>query len=459
VGGGSAGRDPVLRDGTAMGTLVDRARREVSLRVMSDPEIYQLELERIFARTWILVGHESEIANPGDYVTRRVGEDPVILVRRRDGQIDCLLNVCPHRGTLVARADCGHAQAFRCIYHGWMFNLDGSIRGVPHREEMYADCYDGARMGLERARVEVFSGLVFVNWDASAPSLEEHLGEFRFYLNLMFNRTRRGLEVLGSPQRFVINANWKSAAEQFGGDGYHAGQLHRSLGSLLGIDMNDKHAAQLHAPIVSTRNGHNIVCFDMSGPLFQMSGGKTLTTMEKLALMPPAGVPADRVGELAEVFSEAELALLANNPPSNGGMFPHVGLWNMSGPLPDLSPGPFLSFRTYTPLGPDKFEFTMWVLVGRDADDAYRERVRRATSFSQGAAGFVEGDDSEVWPGQTLASRGHVARRTTMKYWAQAGHHPPKDWPGEGRVNDGFWKDDSQWAWWSRYFDLMSTGS
>jgi phenylpropionate dioxygenase-like ring-hydroxylating dioxygenase large terminal subunit len=449
-------REPVLRDGTPMGSLVDRTRREVSLRVMSDPEIYELELKRIFARTWILVGHESEIPNPGDYVTRRVGEDPVILTRNRDHSIECLLNVCPHRGMIVARADSGNTNLFRCVYHGWMFNLDGSIRGVPHKEKMYSDCYDPAHMGLRKARVGVYAGLIFVNWDESAPSLEEYLGDFRYYVNLMFNRCKEGMQVLGPPQRFIIHSNWKSAAEQFGGDGYHAGQLHRSLGSLTGLDMNDVHAAQLHAPIISTKEGHNIVCFDMAGPLFQMSGGKHLSTMEKLQILPPPGVPPESVAGLAEVYSEKELEVLANYPPSNGGMFPHVSLWNMNGPLVDMSAGPFMSFRVFAPLGPDKFEFTMWVLAGKNATEEYLERTRRATSFTNGAAGFVEGDDSEVWPGQTLASKGVIARETKMKYWAQAGHQPPAGWPEGGRVNDGFWKDDSQWSWWSRYFDFMT---
>jgi phenylpropionate dioxygenase-like ring-hydroxylating dioxygenase large terminal subunit len=452
-------RSPVLADGATVESLIDRDKREVATRVMSDPDIYQLELERIWAKTWIIVGHESEIPNAGDFITRRVADDPVIIVRRRDGQIDCLLNVCPHRGAVVCRAESGNGQSFRCIYHGWMFNLDGSFRGAPFKEELFSDCLDPPRMSLRRARVGVSAGIIFVNWDESAPSLEEHLGDFKYYFNVIFNRTRRGLEVLGPPQRFVINANWKTAAEQFGGDGYHAGQLHRSLGAAIGANMSDPAVSQMLAPKVSTDNGHNIICFDLGNMFRAIAGGKELSVMEKLGIMPPPGVPRELLPEIVAQFNEEELHLLATTPPSNGGMFPNVGIWNTYGPLPDGSVAPFISFRTYVPLGVDKFEFCMWVLVARDASEEYREVVRRATSFTQGAAGFVEGDDGEIWPGQSTASRGYIARQSTLKYWALAGDHPPEGWSGGGHVHTGFSKDDSQWAWWTRYFNLMTNSA
>ena len=451
----SAGRLP---DGTSVADLIDRERREVAMRVMSDPAIFQLELERIWATNWIVLAHESEIPEPGDFVTRKIGDDPVILTRDTNGEIRCLLNVCPHRGATVCRTDAGNNKLFRCIYHGWAFNLDGSVRGIPFREQMYGDCTeDVGQVGLRRARVEVFAGIVFVCWDESAPPLRDYLGEFGYYLDLMFNRTKRGLEVLGPPQRFVINANWKTAAEQFGGDGYHAGQLHRYLGAALGVNMSDPRVGQMHAPKVSTPEGHNIICFDLEDMFAMIGGGKELSPLERINILPPPGVPPQLVHEVVESLGEKELKLMTSTPPSNGGLFPNVGLWNTAyNPLPDGRPAPFISFRTYVPVGVDKFEFCMWVLVARDADEEYREQVRLATSFTQGAAGFIEGDDGEIWPGQYQGSKGFIARQSTMKYWALAGNHPPEGWPGGGNVHTPFSKDDSQWAWWTRYFELMS---
>src|ERR1700731_3271609 len=103
------GKRATLADGTPIDALIDRGKREISLRVLTDQSLYELELERLWARAWILVGHESEIPKAGDYVTRQMGADSVILVRQRDNTITCLLNVCPHRGMQICRTDRGNA--------------------------------------------------------------------------------------------------------------------------------------------------------------------------------------------------------------------------------------------------------------------------------------------------------------------------------------------------------------
>tara|TARA_R110000772_G_scaffold73034_11_gene159048 strand:+ start:5403 stop:6776 length:1374 start_codon:yes stop_codon:yes gene_type:complete len=445
----------VLKDGVPLSDLIDCERREVGQRVFSDAEIYQLELKQIWAKTWIAIGHETEIPNAGDFVTRRIGDDPVIMVRRRDGTVDCHLNVCPHRGTVVCRPEAGNATAFRCIYHGWMFNLDGSFRGLPFQGEMYPDGMDKSRMGLRSAKVETFGGIVFANWDENAAPLSDFLGDFEFYLNMMMNKTESGYEVLGPPQRFVINANWKTASEQFASDAAHANQLHRSLADISGLDRNNPEHWQMYAPKVSTPSGHSVICFDQRGVYETVAEGKELSWVEKLSIMPPPGMSADQVPALAKQFSESELEFLADTPPANGGMFPNVGLWNSTGFLPDKSMAGFCSLRTYVPLGMDKFEFTMWMMVSKDASEELRDHVRRTGSFMQGASGFVEGDDAEVWPGTTTGAVGYIGRQNTMKYWPMSGHNPPENWPGAGNVHTGLAMDDTQWAWWQHYFDCL----
>src|SRR5271156_273432 len=107
---------PVLSDGTPLRELVDFDKREVSMRVLSDPEIYRLELKRIFARSWGLVAHESEIPAAGDFVLRSIGADPVIVTRDAAGKVNVLLNVCSHRGMEICWADEGNAPTFKCPY-------------------------------------------------------------------------------------------------------------------------------------------------------------------------------------------------------------------------------------------------------------------------------------------------------------------------------------------------------
>src|SRR5882724_2111167 len=155
----------VLTDGTRIEDLVSLQTREVTMRVLSDPEIYDLELQRIFAKTWLLLGHESEIRNSGDYVVRDMGEDQVIVTRDREGKVNVLLNVCPHRGMRVCMGVIGNTQIHRCVYHGWAFRPDGEFIGAPvEREQMHGDIFKKSELGLRKARVHLYGGLIFATW-------------------------------------------------------------------------------------------------------------------------------------------------------------------------------------------------------------------------------------------------------------------------------------------------------
>src|SRR5687767_7206846 len=99
--------------------LVDREKGTLNAAIFSDPAIYRQELENIFTRCWLFVGHVSQIPNPGDFVLSRMGEEQVIVTRDRQGKVHVLLNSCRHRGNMVCRYDQGHAFAFQCSFHGW----------------------------------------------------------------------------------------------------------------------------------------------------------------------------------------------------------------------------------------------------------------------------------------------------------------------------------------------------
>ena len=164
-----------LTDGTRIEDLIDIEKREVSARVLSDPEIYQLELERIFGKAWLLLGHDTEIPKAGDYVVRDMGEDQVIVSRDRAGQVHVLLNMCTHQGMRVAM-DRGCTQVHRCVYHGWAFRPDGSFIGAPiEREQMHGSLCPKEGLGLRKARVQLYGGLIFATWNIR-PSLEEFSG-------------------------------------------------------------------------------------------------------------------------------------------------------------------------------------------------------------------------------------------------------------------------------------------
>ena len=115
----------------AVSQFIDIENREVSVAALHDHDLYELELERIFAKAWLMIGHETEIPNVGDYVVRLMGEDQVIVARAADGEVHVSLNVCPHRAMHICLADSGNARVHKCIYHGWAFRPDGSFIGAP----------------------------------------------------------------------------------------------------------------------------------------------------------------------------------------------------------------------------------------------------------------------------------------------------------------------------------------
>src|SRR5579871_4184385 len=108
--------------GTELPDLVRTSEGLVSARIFSDPDIYELEMERLFAHCWLFVAHASEIPQPGDFVVRSMGADPVIVSRDQDGHVHVLLNVCRHRGRQVCTEDAGRTARFQCGYHGWTYN-------------------------------------------------------------------------------------------------------------------------------------------------------------------------------------------------------------------------------------------------------------------------------------------------------------------------------------------------
>ena len=161
--------------------LVDVGKGLVDRRIFVDEEIYQQELEKIFTRVWLFIGHDSLVPNPNDFIMTYMGEDPVILTRDAKGELHAMLNMCRHRGNRVVRADDGNAKNFMCTYHGWTYSSDGGkLVSVPGLREAYYGELDVDNLGLiEVAHLDTYAGLVFATWDAEAPSLEDWLGDAR----------------------------------------------------------------------------------------------------------------------------------------------------------------------------------------------------------------------------------------------------------------------------------------
>jgi methanesulfonate monooxygenase subunit alpha len=146
-------------------------------RIFTDEEIFREEQERIFARTWQFVGHESEVANPGDFRCARIAGKSIIMVRGTDNVIRAFHNVCRHRSAEIVRDEAGTARMFTCFYHHWTYGLDGKLRGVSKPEGYEAVNLDRNELGLVPVRCESFAGLLFACLDDNVEPLREFLGD------------------------------------------------------------------------------------------------------------------------------------------------------------------------------------------------------------------------------------------------------------------------------------------
>ncbi len=202
----------------------------VHRRVYADAELFDLEMERIFERTWVYAAHDSEVARPGDYVRARIGRREVILVRTDDGGLAGFYNRCPHRGSMICNVRHGHVSTFDCSYHGWSFARDGQLLGVP-LPRGYSNEFDveDPRNSLEAvARIASYRGFIFINLCDHGPALEDYIAPVRDSLDNMVDRAPEG-ELLreGGEFRQIYYGNWKVHIENTF-DFLHGGFLHRS---------------------------------------------------------------------------------------------------------------------------------------------------------------------------------------------------------------------------------------
>ncbi len=191
-----------------------------------DPAMFALERERIFGRSWLFAGHESEWPEPGSYSEYVRCGAPVVIVRGEDGELRAFYNSCRHRGAPVTREACGTARRLTCQYHSWSYGTDGELKAVPDARN-FVDL-DMSSLGLVPLRCEIWDGWVFVNEDVDAQPLIDFLGPIG---DQMVAINGPGMRFVGA-QRHDLACNWKVVVDAFS-EVYHIRTVHPDNAALL----------------------------------------------------------------------------------------------------------------------------------------------------------------------------------------------------------------------------------
>jgi phenylpropionate dioxygenase-like ring-hydroxylating dioxygenase large terminal subunit len=382
--------------------LVNVTAGQISREIFVNEEIYHEELEKLFARVWLFVGHESQIPKPGDYFVSGMGEESVILCRDRAGKVHVFLNSCRHRGMKVCRYDEGSTPVFTCPYHGWSYGTDGKLAGVPYFREAYHEKLDRSQWGLvEVPQMCLYKGTVWACWDAAAPPFLEYLGDFVRYLDLTldgWDGGEGGTEILGGIQKWRIPCNWKFPAENFCGDSYH-NISHRSV-DLVGIGPSGTGRRDMQERLMARR---------LQISFYERGHQTGVYLFPKDRETPPSYQHSSVVSEYF-AYCEAERrkkrgdwACVIGSP---GEIFPNTA----------LHPRQPRTIAVWHPRGAHQTEVWRWYIVDAAAPPEVKDFLRDYYIRYSGPGGMTEQDDMENWNYAHAASRGTIARRYPYSY-------------------------------------------
>jgi len=383
-------------------------------RVYTDEQLYAREQERIFqGPVWNFLALEAELPNPGDYKLTWAGDAPIIVVRKENGAISAVMNRCAHKGSLLCYKQSGNVKEFACVYHNWVFNLDGDLTGVAFRRGVGGKGgldpdFDMKAHGLRKLRVETFNGLIFGTFSNKTPSFENYIGA-----QLAGNIRRvfiKPLKVLGYHSQILPN-NWKLYAEN-NKDSYHASLLHVFHNTFGVVRPNMGGGIQL------SENGWHHLSYTVSNQTSDDATGseKVRSLKNQYSLNDPAMMEHRR--ELGDFVTNAIQTV-----------FPSLVVQQILN---------CLAVRQIVPRGVDRTEL-LWTVLGFDDDDAAMTELRLLANNLVGPAGFISMEDGCVGGWVQTAAKADPDATTIMPMGGKTIE------PTEGsRVTEaavrGFWK-------------------
>lgn len=402
------------------GCLVDSEARTVSSDVFADPQIFALEQATVFNKSWLYVGHRCQFSRAGDFIQSYAGTLPLLVCLDEDGEFHAIANVCVHRGARICQEEHGNAQKFVCPYHNWVFDNRGHLVGFPRRA---GPGFDKSKWGLMKAaRVETYKDLIFATFSPEAISLDEYLGDMKWYLDLLLASSPGGTEVFGT-HRCQIHCNWKVSAENSGGDNWHFQAAHGSMAKLGRRNEAPDHRDSFHA---RTDQGHMLIC-----------------------VAPRKVYPSAFTFYLDELhknggISEEQRRLLRCSITMT--IFPNLSLVYFPG---------MCTIRVWHPRAAGKTELWSWALCNNDAPEHIKTGMRKQVTQTFSPTGMIEPDDMEVWArvGDNLK---HLQPGYRLCYAFDAEEEdPPRPFPG---ITSSLQSDVPAFAFYERWAEVLGQG-
>ena len=379
----------------AHGALVDvdrqRGRFRVHRSAYKSREVFERELKLIFQRCWLYIGHRTEIANPGDFVTRTVGGRKIIFTRNRTGEVLALFNACTHRGATVCRESRGNAKSHTCPYHGWTFNSGGRLVSTFSSEGYRKDLNDDGRLDLPRVPLlDDYRGFYFLNYNPRAVSLSDYLAGAKDVIDSYCDQCAdgdAGLYIVGGEHAYSIRANYKYLAEN-SYDGYHVVPTHISyLEYLVDRTKGTRDADIVAGTAAGFRSrgsakgvGHGHALLSSFVP----TGRPVAHWIERWGPKVKAEIDTNRA-RLETRFGTERAAYLAEMQ-KNLVVFPNLVFNDNVG----------LTIRVIEPIGPNEIYVRAWGLAhAGEAPELLEIRLDNFSNFL-GPAGFGSADDIEM---------------------------------------------------------------
>ena len=328
----------------------DRHTGLLQRKAFVDPAIFEMEMAGIFRRSWLFVGPGNWLARSGDFVTTRMGAEPVIVWRGEEGTLRVFVNRCVASPQPVCSEPRGWALQLACPCHHWSYNSHGQLLGEP------------THVLGEIARVSEYKGLFFANLDPDAAPLADWLGHFAGYLDLILDRRPGGVEAYGHDAfRWTIDANWKLPVDAFCGDLYRDMPPHTSM-----------------------------LTTEESPSLSQQAGFQVFTDNGAMSIKTGQFKPG-RTTSLRSPMDEPRIGF----EPILGSLFPNLSFdWRAP------------SLHVWHPLSPSRTEIHTYCLVDAAAPVWEKESARRAFQFQYGPAGLRSERDTALWRSITSRSAG-----------------------------------------------------